>query len=474
MSVLDIIKAVRKNSSKNEKVRILSENKENLLLKGVLERTYSPLIKYGIKYHTIPWVEGNGKNLNIEKLLPRLDMISDGKITGNSARSHLVEILSDADNDSREIILGIINSTQKMGCNVSSINKGMGRNTVKEAAYMGAVSYDMQKVEALFDKEGTLFSQHKLDGRFANMVINNGTVSCESRQGLPSDLGDIFDEASALEQYLGAGALNGEMLIRGYEKKREVGNGIVNALISMAEKDKAGEDIEKDVKKFMKEHTFHPNDFLKDIYYVVWDFVPLQNYSTMTPLETPYLERFVKLSDVIKSSKLKNISVVSSKIVHSPDEAKAHFLELLSDGLEGTIVKSMRAGWKKGKPSYQIKFKVELDFELKIVGGNFGGKGTKNEGKISSLNVETSCGLLTSSPGGFSEEDIAFYTENLDNLVEEGAIVTVKCYGISKGRNKDTYALSHPSIVALRSDKSEADSLELILERFEKTKNLEG
>jgi ATP-dependent DNA ligase len=43
-------------------------------------------------------------------------------------------------------------------------------------------------------------------------------------------------------------------------------------------------------------------------------------------------------------------------------------------GLEGTIIKAANAGWKDGKP-YQIKMKLEMDIDLRIVGFNYGSKG---------------------------------------------------------------------------------------------------
>jgi DNA ligase-1 len=46
-------------------------------------------------------------------------------------------------------------------------------------------------------------------------------------------------------------------------------------------------------------------------------------------------------------------------------------------GLEGTIIKAANAGWKDGKPTYQIKMKLEMDIDLRIVGFNYGSKGTR-------------------------------------------------------------------------------------------------
>jgi hypothetical protein len=46
--IKDIIKDLQETSSTNEKIKILKNNKENELLKLVLEYTYNPYKKYGV------------------------------------------------------------------------------------------------------------------------------------------------------------------------------------------------------------------------------------------------------------------------------------------------------------------------------------------------------------------------------------------------------------------------------------------
>jgi hypothetical protein len=53
-----------------------------------------------------------------------------------------------------------------------------------------------------------------------------------------------------------------------------------------------------------------------------------------------------------------------------------HFLDTQKRGLEGTIIKAANAGWKDGKPTYQIKMKLEMDIDL-INSFFCGSKGTR-------------------------------------------------------------------------------------------------
>jgi hypothetical protein len=132
----------------------------------------------------------------------------------------------------------------------------------------------------------------------------------------------------------------------------------------------------------------------------------------------------------------------------------AHFNEIVSRGNEGTVVKSMDGVWADTKPSYQVKIKLEINLDLKIVGFNYGtGKNLK---LISSLNVESEDGLLKTSPTGINEDDMEYITTNQDKLLN--TIVEVKCSGLSQD-SRGNYSALHPVFKLLRTDKTIANTL---------------
>jgi len=45
-----------------------------------------------------------------------------------------------------------------------------------------------------------------------------------------------------------------------------------------------------------------------------------------------------------------------------------------------------------------------------------------------------------------------------------GMVMTLTCSDITRGRSNEHYALSHPRFVELRTDKTETDTLERIME----------
>jgi hypothetical protein len=113
--------------------------------------------------------------------------------------------------------------------------------------------------------------------------------------------------------------------------------------------------------------------------------------------------------------------------------------------------------------------KLEMDVDLVIVGFNYGTKGTKNENVISSLNCESSDGLLKTRPQGIKEEMMVYITENQDKLM--GKIIKVKCNGVSHDKDEN-YSLMYPAFIEVRDDKDVADTLEQILEIENMAKSL--
>ena len=134
-----------------------------------------------------------------------------------------------------------------------------------------------------------------------------------------------------------------------------------------------------------------------------------------------------------------------------------HFTEALERGLEGTILKDSEGEWKDGKPNWQVKMKLDMNVDLRIIGFEMGTKGTKNENWVSTLNLESSCGLLKTNPSNMDEKMMQYVTDNQDKLM--GAIVEVNCKGLSQNKFGD-WSLMHPSVVEIREDKNTCDSLE--------------
>jgi hypothetical protein len=272
----------------------------------------------------------------------------------------------------------------------------------------------------------------------------------ESRGGEPTILGGCKFETE-LEKIDDNCVLNGELTMDGVPRYES--NGIIASLIDINKKqeDRGSISTQKKIDAFEKKHGLKYKEALDKIRFTVWDTISIDEYYDNIST-VPYTKRFENLKELI--SGLKMVSLIESKVVKTYEEAIEHFQEMLNRGEEGTILKSVSGTWKDGKPKWQIKMKLEMDIDLKIVGFNYGTG--KNSELISSLNCETSDGKLKTRPTGITEDDMNYITKNQKKLL--GTIVEVKCSGLSKD-SAGNYSLLHPVFKILRDDKKVANSL---------------
>ena len=458
--IYKILNEISEESSTNEKIKILSKYTENKTLKEVLYLTYSGRIKFHIK--NLPMVTELNSTITLEEAIISLSEIYNRKKTGNAAIEHLKNILSSCNESDYIVITRIIGRDLKIGMGSKNINKVFPK-LIEEIPYMGAKPYSKNGIEAILNK-GKAYSQIKMDGQYVNVIKLNDTIELYSRQGEETFIYDakFVKSLSNIDDIV----LNGELTIPGIP--RYTSNGIITSLIDFGKKKKENIDTTKKEFKFFAETGMTVQQALDKIQLTCWDCVPFENFYKCDCKE-PYNKRFDKLQNILKD--LENVKVVDYKILSTFEEVMKHFNQSVSNGEEGTVVKEFGGIWKNGKPSNQCKVKKKETFDLKVVGFNYGEKGTKNEHRISSLNVISEDGLLKASPFGITEEDMDYITDNMETL--KGKIVEVKCCGVSHD-SFDNYSLLHPVFVKFRYDISTANTLEECLEKDRMVTELGG
>ena len=75
---------------------------------------------------------------------------------------------------------------------------------------------------------------------------------------------------------------------------------------------------------------------------------------------------------------------------------------------------------------------------------------------------ESNDGLLKGQCSGFTDAELEYIANNQDKLL--GTIITVIGTVLSKPNGSDTYALLHPRFKEFRTDKTEADDINRIIE----------
>ena len=330
---------------------------------------------------------------------------------------------------------------------------------IEDTPYQGAKPYSEKLANKILEKKRAI-SQIKMDGRYTNSIVNNGIFHLESRQGEFTDLGDCKLIQELKSNINSSFVLNGELTIPGIPRYES--NGIIASIISINKKGRNP----KDILKFEKEH----GDFqaLSDkIILTCWDIIDYPEYLVGFS-STPYENRLKRLKTFIRAQSFSNIELIESKIVTTLQESLDHFSEALKNEEEGTILKSLEAPWKDGKPNWQIKLKLEMTIEMRIVGFQYGTKGTKNEDVISALEVASEDVIVNCKVPGIKEKDMLYITQNMKKL--NHTIITVKCNGLSSNE-KGEFSLLHPRLHEFRDDKKLANTYKEIVE-IEKMKKL--
>lgn len=447
--IIEILNNIAAEPGSIKKLEILTSHKDNELLKRVIYLALSKRIKFYIKQ--IPeYGAGQQPHVQLPEAVAELEKLYTRQLTGDAARSHLANLLTAVNDHDSQVLLKIIAKDLRINMGTSLINK-VWPNLIEKTPYMGAKPFEEELVQKIL-ADGPAESQIKMDGQYGNAIIRGGDVEMESRTGETYflDGSQLVKELSTFSDCV----LNGEFVIDGINRFQS--NGIISSLITIGEKLSLGEDVTKHTKKLEKEKGMTYEEALNKLRYVVWDVITVDEYFAKKS-STPYRHRFSHLQSLRQERNLNTIRVVDSRLITTYAEAIDHFKEAIANGEEGTLVKSVNGGWKDDKPNWQVKMKLLINVDLKITSFN---KGTgKNANVFSSINAESSDGLLTSSPTGLTEEMMKYITDNEADLI--GKIVEIRCCGITPLKD-GKHSLLHPAFVKIRTDKHEADSLEQI------------
>jgi hypothetical protein len=467
-AILDEIASV---GGKNDKKKILTKYKDNELLKKVIYQAHSPRVNFYIKQIPEYTINDSGLKISLNEAVDNLSKISTREITGDDARKFLARTFESLSEDNAYVLERIIDKNLKIGMD-TGINKVIPK-LIESTPYMGAKSFSVKGAQKLFGprkdgsgKQKLVASQIKADGTYRNAIIKGGKVEMCSRQGEVSYLSKaaFLEELKQFDDCV----LNGELTIDGF--KRTEANGMVNSIMDIIEKseDRGYKVTMAKIAAFEDKHGSFKAALAK-MRFTVWDIITIDEYYEAKS-STPYTDRFDNLKKAISKVNAKMVDVVETKFITTYAEAMEHFLDAQERGLEGTIIKAITEGWKDGKPTYQIKMKLEMNIDLRIIGFNYGTKGTKNENVISTLVCESDCGLLKTNPSGMKEAMMADVTKRQDELL--GAVVEIRCCGLSQNDAGD-WSTQHPSVVELREDKDTCDTLKSAQEIEEMCKTLE-
>jgi ATP-dependent DNA ligase len=273
-----------------------------------------------------------------------------------------------------------------------------------------------------------------MDGMRFNAIVHNNGVEFRSRNGKELDLkGNLVNEFLALANGVDC-VFDGELMVMFDNDMqfadRQTGNGILN---------KANKGTISDAEAAM-------------VHASLWDVIPYDDF-VKGVCNVLYETRWATVQQLVtgQSAKGKRIWSVYHKEVATLDGANEEFQRLLADGYEGIILKDRTGKWEDKRTKSQIKFKGELECDLKIVGIQ---EGTgKYEGMLGAILCESNDGVVKVSVGsGFNDA----HRQTLgDELI--GKIVAVK-YNARITNKQGEESLFLPIFVEIRDDKDVADA----------------
>ena len=429
MNLNKFFESLAANSSRNFKIEQLSANSDNETLREVVRLALDPFTQfYQRKIPEYTFVgEDSEHQTCLEMALQNLYYLSSREVTGNAAIAHLRAILSGLPADDAKVIERIIQKDLKCGVSVSTAN-AVWSGLVSDYPVMLCSQFEQKLVDKV---QFPALVQTKMDGMRFNAIVRDGKVEYRSRNGKEIQLlGNLDDDFIKMAGDVDC-VFDGELLVVGDSGilDRQTGNGILN---------KANKGTISAKEAAMVRAT-------------VWDIIPFI-YFQDGECPTAYGTRMESLNVLVDKHQPNKVRLVDSWEVENYEEAKTLFEGLLAQGQEGIILKDKRGVWENKRAKHQIKFKGELECDLKIVAVE---EGTgKYAGMLGAIICESSDGVVKVNVGsGFNDE----HRKNLwkENLIDK--VVAVK-YNMRIKNKAGEESLFLPIFVEIRDDKDVADS----------------
>lgn len=435
------IEAIAATSGKLAKLAIIKtfDETDRRMARAALD----PTVTYYIAKLPTPHTAGSLEFDDIEWDL--LKALSSRVITGAAAWERVQFSLHDLDVPDGEVLRRIILKDLRAGIGANSINT-VFPGDIPDYSYMRCSLPKTSNIEK-WDWSKGVFCQLKADGSFARVAVTDTGTLITTRQGNTYPGGAAMSKLMlrAYRTFNQFTETHGELTIwiNGELQPRTIGNGMLNSLQQGGELPEGAE-----------------------IRFDCWDQIPLSFAKPKGQYGVPYSERFESLTQQVANCCSNSIMLIESQIIYSKEEALKVYRGVLARKLEGVILKSPDMIWRDSTSRDSVKFKLEVDLDLKIVGFNPGEPGKRTEATFGSLRVQSEDGLLEADVAGFTREIEAYLHENRDSVL--GKVLCVRANALSLPcESNDKHSLFHPRFIEVRSDKYRADSLDEVKAQFE-------
>ena len=401
----EMVDRVNDTNSKNEKMDIIREYPD---LKKVLEYTYNPYKKYGVKSSQLQKKSDIiGSWDGYDNLFEILDDLANRKLTGHDAIGTLNAFIRDTEDNWTYLIHRILDKNLKTRTDAKLINK-VWLNLIPQFDVALAQKYEDHNHKIDWDNEEWLGSR-KLDGVRVLARKENGNVKFFSRQGNEFTTLDVLRkelEDCEIDNFV----LDGEMCVMD-----EDGNEDYKAIVSQIKR---------------KDYTIENPQF------IVFDVLTLDEfdsgYSEVTTRER------MRLIDAFEDCE--HITKLQMELILSEKLAVRKLNDAVDKGWEGYMIRRADAPYEGKRTRALLKMKKMHDEEYvvkRIETGPFRmiDKSTGLEKTIETLTnvIIEHKGNEVSVGSGFSLEERSHFYSSPELII--GKEITVQYFELSKDKD---------------------------------------
>ena len=428
--VFRILNQINQTSSRNEKENILKQNKNNQLLRDILQFVYDPFIVTGLSTKKInKKTSAVDRFDNYPKTIEQMMSYLKANNTGKDYDICLVqEFILNQPEELQDVYTKIATKSLTIGITASTINKIYGDDFIPV--------FDVMLAEKYFEREDKFNEKfivtEKLDGIRGVIIKENNNITIFSRQGqLIEGLNDIVDEAKLLpDNYV----YDGELIL-------------------INDKNLPSKDLYRETVKIVRK-----DGIKKNVIFNCFDIVPLKEFKKGISIDGCYTRKMI-LHNLL-DGKYKWIKEVSILYV---GEDKTEIITLLNKMIaqnkEGVMVNTYDGKYQCKRTKDVLKVKSMQDCDLVVIGFEEG-EG-QNKGTLGRINVEYKGNSIGVGSGFKLKTDKDIPIENTRDYIWQhqdkfiGKIAKVQYFEETTNSKDDKVSLRFPVFLEWRWDKTE-------------------
>ncbi len=408
----DILRQLARTSSINDKLKILSESKDNEQLKKLLKYTYDTNINsYLKKTDKIQLYNGSKKIEDVlDDFINLFEKISTRQITGNAIIDSVNSFFKE-NNCSSETCEILVNSLKKnLNCNINIklINR-VWPELVSESNIQLANTFNKNKKY----ENDEWYCSYKMDGIRCiyknDELISRNNKSIKGFDHILEEINSFLSRRNISNDVM----LDGELYLHGYNFQYL--QSIISKYKDTSHKDK--------------------------IKYIIFAC----NHQDIT--NTKEMIEFIKMF-----SELKNVVPIEYYYCKT-SEVDNYLEQAISMNYEGIMLRHPYVHYSYKRDDYLLKYKIMHDIDLTVEDVIIGqGKYNSCMGALKAYGfLEDGSKVITEIGSGFTDEERNEIWLNKNNYI--GRTVTVKYQNMVKNQNGNDYSLRFPVFIGFRFDK---------------------